>query len=104
MYRTAPSRFRLHGMRCLSTSSSEEYKVLLDRAAQTVYVSKDIATALGWHAQHAPEVSLKLNGREDYIAITKAGSDSDALGRVTIESLNDDKVQGVIHGLKQSDE
>ncbi|KAK0228836.1 hypothetical protein IW262DRAFT_1456052 [Armillaria fumosa] len=103
MSRTALSRLRLHGIRCISTNSSEEYRVLLDRAAQTVYVSKDIATALGWHAD-VPEVPLKLNGREGYIAITKAGSDSDALARVTIESLNDDKVQGVIHGLKQSDE
>ncbi len=103
MCRAVLSGLHLHGIRRLSTTSAEEHKVLLDRAAQTLYVSKDIATALGWHADFS-EVPLKLNSREGYIAITKAGSDLEALARVTIESLNDDKVQGVLHGLRQSDE
>ncbi|SJL00719.1 uncharacterized protein ARMOST_04033 [Armillaria ostoyae] len=103
MYRAVLSRLHLRGIRRLSTSSAEEHKVLLDRAAQTLYVSKDTATALGWHADF-PEVPLTLNGCEGYIAITKEGSDSEALARVTIESLKDDKVQGVLQGLKQSDQ
>ncbi len=103
MCRAVLSRLHLHRIRRLSTSSAEEHKAFLDRAAQTLYVSKDIATALGWQADF-PEVPLTLNGREGYIAITKAGSDSEALARVTIESLKDDKVQGVLQGLKQSDE
>ncbi len=103
MCRAVLSRFHLHGIHPLSTSSADEHKVLLDRAAQTLYVSKDIATALGWQADF-PEVPLTLNGREGYIAITKVGNDAEAIARVTIESLKDDKVQGVLQGLKQSDE
>ncbi len=63
MYRvvlTGRLRLQLHGIRYLSTSSAEEHKVLLDRAAQTLNVWKDITTALGWHADFS-EVSLTFS-------------------------------------------
>ncbi|SJL00723.1 uncharacterized protein ARMOST_04037 [Armillaria ostoyae] len=60
MYRAVLSRLHLHGIRRLSTSSAEEHKILLDRAAQTLYVSKDIATVLGWHADFS-EVPLTFS-------------------------------------------
>ncbi|GLB43397.1 hypothetical protein LshimejAT787_1302980 [Lyophyllum shimeji] len=69
------------------STSVKEYKAVLEN--DTLYIDQDLAEALGWHNGTSPAegVPLTLHGwAPHYFAITRTGSESDALARRTVES------------------
>ncbi|CCM04746.1 uncharacterized protein FIBRA_06936 [Fibroporia radiculosa] len=78
----------------------KEFKVLLDN--QTLYITEDLATALGWTpAGSAASTQLSLSGwAPHYFAITPAGTASDRLARATVASSRSPNAKVVLDYLK----
>ncbi|KLO14828.1 hypothetical protein SCHPADRAFT_825691 [Schizopora paradoxa] len=69
-----------------SSTQPRNFDVVLDN--ETLYITKELAIALGWHPGSQVEgVPLSLHGWvPTYFTITRKGTDSEWLSRGTVES------------------
>ncbi|KAJ6585134.1 hypothetical protein B0H19DRAFT_412783 [Mycena capillaripes] len=84
-----------------STSpTATTHEVVVDN--QTIYITREIAEALGWKPNQGFEgVQLTLHGWEpSFFTITPTGSDSEMLSKRTVESSRNQNVQTVLAYLK----
>ncbi|TBU45805.1 hypothetical protein BD309DRAFT_955299 [Dichomitus squalens] len=104
--RSCPGQFRVQSATRLAgsiatSSPAKEFRVVLDNG--TLYIDQELAQSLGWHTEvnAAEGVPLTLHGwGPHYFAISRTGSDSEALARRTAASGNDLKVLKVLEYLK----
>ncbi|KAF8590846.1 hypothetical protein K439DRAFT_1299745, partial [Ramaria rubella] len=84
----------------LFPSPPTEHKVLLD--GQTLYITKELAQALGWKADQGLDgFKLTLHGWEpSFFTVTPSGTDSEWLSRGTLESSQNPNVEKVLDYLK----
>ncbi|KLO05533.1 hypothetical protein SCHPADRAFT_803535, partial [Schizopora paradoxa] len=82
------------------SNEPRKFEVILDN--QTLYIPKDLATALGWKIETGIDgAPLSLHGCEPtFFTITPKGSDSEKLARNTVQSSNDPKVVRILDYLK----
>ncbi|KAJ7091234.1 hypothetical protein C8R44DRAFT_416209 [Mycena epipterygia] len=99
--RTLPPPFRRpRSPRIHLSTTATKHEVFLDN--QTMYITREMAEALGWKPNQGLEgVQLTLHGWEpSFFTISPTGSDSELLSKGTVESSRNDNVNTVLAYLK----